>query len=118
MSRALLIGLLAGALLRVAVLASPGSPDVGTWKTWSFTAAVDPLGLYGAGGHPPERRVLRWGDVTGTTEYLPLGLYELGVVGNLYRAIDPPYRDSVWLTCLIKLPGLLAELALVVVLLT
>jgi len=117
-SRTLLIGLIAGALLRAAVLTSPGSPDVGTWKSWSFTAATDPFGLYGTGGNPPERRVLRWGDVTGTTEYLPLGLYELGVVGNFYRAIDPPYRDSVWLTCLIKLPGLVAELALVVVLLT
>lgn len=118
MSRTLLIGLIAGALLRAAVLTSPGSPDVGTWKSWSFTAADDPLGLYGTGGNPPERRVLRWGDVTGTTEYLPLGLYELGVVGNFYRAIDPPYRDSEWLTCLIKLPGLVSELALVVILLT
>ena len=118
MSRALLIGLVAGALLRAAVLTSPGTPDVHTWKAWSFTAATDPLGLYGTGGNPPHRRVLRWQEVTGTTEYLPLGLYELGVVGNLYRAIDPPYRDSAWLTCLIKLPGLVAELALVVILLT
>ena len=118
MSRTLLIGLVAGVLLRAAVLASPGSPDVPTWKSWSYTAADDPLGLYGTGGNPPERRLLRWGDVIGTTEYLPLGLYELGVVGNVYRGIDPPYRDSVWLTCLIKLPGLVSELALVGVLLT
>ena len=118
MSRALLIGLIAGALLRAAILTSPGSPDLHTWKAWSYTAAVDPLGLYGTGGTPPERRMLRWAEVTGTTEYLPLGLYELGVVGVFYRAIDPPYRDSPWLTCLIKLPGLLAELALVIVLLT
>jgi hypothetical protein len=117
-SRTLLIALITGALLRAAVLASPGTPDVGTWKTWSVTASVDPLGLYGTGGNPPERRVLRWGDVIGTTEYLPLGLYELGVVGRLYRAIDSSYRDSVWLTFLIKLPGLLSELALVAVLLT
>jgi hypothetical protein len=118
MSRALLIGLIAGAALRAAILTSPGSPDLHTWKSWSFTAALDPLGLYGTGGHPPERRVLRWGEVTGTTEYLPLGLYELGLVGSIYRGIDPPYRDSKWLTCLIKLPGLLSEMALVIVLLT
>lgn len=118
MSRALITGLVAGALLRAALLTSPGTPDVQSWKAWSFTAATDPLGLYGTGGNPPHRRVLRWQEVTGTTEYLPLGLYELGVVGNFYRAIDPPYRDSAWLTCLIKLPGLVAELALVVFLLT
>ena len=118
MSRALLIGLLAGAALRAAILPSRGSADLDTWKSWSFTAAIDPLGLYGTGGNPPERRVLRWQEVTGTTEYLPLGLYELGFVGSVYRGIDPPYRDSLWLTCLIKMPGLLAELALVLVLLT
>ncbi len=118
MSRALFIGLIAGALLRAAIIDSPGSPDLHTWKVWSFTAATDPLGLYGTGGNPPERRVLRWGEITGTTEYLPLGLYELGVVGRAYRDIDPPFRDSLWLTRLIKLPGLLSELALMVVLLT
>ena len=118
MSRGLLIGLIAGAVLRAAILTSPGSPDLHTWKSWSFTAATDPLGLYGTGGNPPERRVLRWQEVTGTTEYLPLGLYELGFAGSIYRGIDPPYRDSRWLTCLIKMPGLLAELALVIVLLT
>jgi hypothetical protein len=118
MSRALILGLIAGALLRAAILTSPGSPDLHTWKSWSFTAAIDPLGLYGTGGHPPERRVLRWADVTGTTEYLPLGLYELGVAGTIYRAIDPPYRDSDWLTVLIKLPGLAFEVLLVVLLLT
>src|SRR5262245_50592421 len=96
MSRALVIGLIAGSLLRAAVLTSPGSPDLHTWKAWSYTAAIDPLGLYGTGGSPPERRVLRWAEVTGTTEYLPLGIYELGVAGIFYRAIDPPYRDSAW----------------------
>lgn len=117
-SRALLIGLIAGAILRGLVITSPGTPDVDTWKSWSAVAVSDPLGLYGVGGTPPERRLLRWGDIVGTTEYPPFGLYQLAVVGRAYRAIDPTFQDSVWLTVLIKAPGLLAESLLVLLLLT
>jgi len=118
LSRALLIGLIAGAILRGLVITSPGTPDVDTWKSWSAVAVSEPFGLYGVGGNPPERRLIRWGNIVGTTEYPPFGLYELAVVGYAYRAIDPAYQDSPWLTVFIKAPGLLAECLLVLLLLT
>jgi hypothetical protein len=43
---------------------------------------------------------------------------EMGVVGLLYRQIDPGFGDSRTLNALIKLPGLLAEIAFVTALLT
>lgn len=118
MSRTLLIGLVAGALLRAVVLTSPGTPDVMNWKSWSYVASVDPLGLYGTGGHPPERRRVRWNSIVGTTEYPPLALYQVGAAGAVYRSIDPTFQDSPWLTVLIKSPGLLMEMLLVGALLT
>lgn len=118
MSRRLAFALLLGALLRAVVLTSPGTPDVTTWKSWSYVASIDPLGLYGTGGNPPERRLIRWNEIIGTTEYPPLALYQVGAAGAVYRRIDPVFRDSRWLTVLIKSPGLLIEMLLVGVLLT
>jgi hypothetical protein len=119
-SRRLWMGLAAGVVLRALLAPLPGTPDVGTWKTWSFAGSRDVTGLYGVGtiGGTPERGVIRWRDIEGTTEYPPLSLYELAVVGYAYRAIDPAYTDSAILTVLIKVPGLLAEIALVALLLT
>jgi hypothetical protein len=116
--RAIVAGLVLGAIVRAVVLTSPGTPDVPTWKSWSYQASTDVTGLYGVGGSPPERGVIRWRDIAGTTEYPPLALYEIAAVGRLYRAIDPGYDDSRLLTALIKLPGLVAELGAVVLLLT
>jgi len=116
--RRLVLGLVAGALLRAALLPAAGTPDVPTWKAWAFVGSTDVTGIYGVGGSPPERGVIRWRDIEGTTEYPPLALYELAAVGWLHRAIDPAFGDGVTLTALIKLPGLLAELVLVVVVLT
>ncbi|HEX5215142.1 MAG TPA: hypothetical protein VFV98_06735 [Vicinamibacterales bacterium] len=114
-----LIGwLLAGALIRAAALPLAGSADVDTWKLWSFVGATDATGFYGVGGAPPERRVLKWRDQQGTTEYLPLSLYELAVVGRIYARIDPLYADSTTLTVLVKMPALIAEIALIAFLLT
>lgn len=112
--RAVVAGLVVGALLRAVLITSPGTPDVNTWKSWSFVAASDVTGLYGVGGSPPERGVIRWNDIAGTTEYPPLALLEIAAVGRVYRALDPEYRDSPLLTALIKAPGIIAELALVV----
>jgi len=114
-----LIGwLLAGAVIRAAALPLAGMDDVDTWKLWSFVGVTDATGFYGVGGTPPERRVLKWRDQYGTTEYLPLALYELAAVGRIYARIDPLYADSTTLTVLVKLPALIAEIALIAFLLT
>ena len=109
-------GLVAGALLRGLLLPLPGTGDVLVWKVWSFTAAHDVTGVYGVGGSPPERRVLRWQGAEMTVDYPPIALFELGGVGRLYRAARPLFDDSRWLNAAVKLPGVLAELALVIVL--
>jgi hypothetical protein len=116
--RLLLLALLAGAVVRALLLPSPGTGDVGSWKSWSFQGSRDTTGLYGVGGTPPERGVIKWRDIVGTTEYPPVALYEMAAVGHLYRRIDPQYQDTPALTALIKLPGLLAELGFVIAMLT
>jgi hypothetical protein len=119
MRRGVLIAVLViGAALRAAALPLPGTVDVGSWKIWSFTAATDPAGLYGVGGTPPERRVLKWSGGATTVDYPPLALYELAIVGRLYWIVDPMYRDSPALTALVKAPGILAEVLFVGILLT
>lgn len=109
---------LLGASVRLALLPLPGSPDMGPWKSWSFAASSDVTSLYGVGGNPPERRLIRWRGINSTTEYPPLALYELAAAGRVYAAINPAYDDSPLLTSLVKMPGLVAELALVIALLT
>ncbi len=106
-------GFALGAIIRVVLLPVPGSPDVASWKTWSFGASTDATALYGVGGKPPERRVIHWRGIKSTTEYPPLALYELAVVGRIYRAIDPAYDDTPLLTALVKMPGVIAEITLV-----
>lgn len=61
-------GLLAGAVVRAWLLPLPGSPDVGSWKAWSFAGATDPTALYGVGGNPPVRRLIHWQQIEGTTD--------------------------------------------------
>ena len=117
-SRHVLLGLVFGALARVALLPGPGSPDVDSWKLWTFAGGWDVTGMYGVGGEPPERGLLVWREMRGTTEYPPLGLYEMAAVGRVYREIDPSFSDSALLTVLVKTPGIVAELALVLLLLT
>ena len=110
--------LIVGALARAMLLPLPGSPDVSSWKAWSFAAVTDPAGLYGAGGSPPERRLIRWQGIAGTTEYPPLALYELAVAGKIYAAFSTTFQDSARLTALIKSPGIIAEILFVIVWLT
>jgi hypothetical protein len=114
LSRRLLIpGLLCGSLLRALALPTPGTGDVTIWKVWSFAASHDVTGVYGVGGSPPERRVLRWHGQGMTVDYPPASLEELALVGRLYRSIDPRFEDSRTLNALVKLPGLLAEILIV-----
>ncbi len=117
-SRQVLLGLVCGALLRAALLSGPGSPDVDSWKLWTFAGGWDVTSMYGVGGDPPERGLIVWREMRGTTEYPPLGLYQMAAVGRVYREIDPAFADSTLLTVLVKTPGVLAELGLVLLLLT
>ena len=110
--------LVAGALARALLLPLEGSVDVGSWKAWSFSGSYDATALYGVGGHPPERRLLPWQGGGTTTEYPPLALYEISAMGRIYRSIDHSFSDSPLLTVLIKTPGIVAEIVLVIFLLT
>jgi len=116
--RQLALGFAIGLLLRAILLPGPGSSDVDAWKVWAFAGAWDVTGMYGVGGDPPERGLLRWGEATTTTDYPPLSVYGMGLVGRIYRAIDPTFTDSALLTALVKMPGLLAEVTFVALLLT
>jgi hypothetical protein len=87
------------------------------WKTWSYGALQQGVTrLYGVGGSPPERGIVRWGDRFTTVDYPPLALYELGAAGALYRLFDPSFRDSRLLNVAMKLLPLVAEIGLAVLL--
>lgn len=116
--RILLPGLILGAMLRISALPLGGTGDVVVWKVWSFAATSDLTGVYGVGGSPPERRVLHWQDEAMTVDYPPLTFYELAAAGHLYRWRHPLFEDSRTLTVLVKLPGLIAELLLVALVLS
>ena len=110
--------LVAGALLRLAVLLLPGMEDVPTRKMWAYGASEDLTGAYGVGGDPLEHRMLRWNGFTGPIDYPPLALDQFAAAGWVYRAIDPQFRDSLTLTVVIKAIGLLFECGFVAFLLT
>lgn len=115
--RQLIVALILGAAIRAWGLPQPGTGDVLIWKVWSFAAAHDVTGMYGVGGSPPERRVLHWRGIEMTVDYPPVSLYELGLAGKAYQALRPTFDDSPWLNVAVKAPGLLCEIALVVLLL-
>jgi hypothetical protein len=116
--RLLLPGLVLGALLRAIVLPLPGTGDLDVWKIWSFGAAHDLTGVYGVGGTPPERRLLHWHGAENTVDYPPVALGELAIAGRAYEARHPLFEDSRTLNAMVKLPGVVFEMALVGLILT
>jgi len=116
--RRVLALLVAGAILRIIVMPLPGTADLPAQKAWSYGAVQDFSGVYGAGGDPLERREIHWADQIATVMYPPMSMFEVLAAGRVYRAIRPDYADSVLLTVLIKLTGLLWEIAFAAVLLT
>ncbi len=98
-----------GLLLRIASLPLPGHDDVITWKIWSYAATQDVTGMYGVGGEPPERGVVRWGERWSTVDYPPFFLYEMAIVGRIFAALYPTYPDGWRLLIAVKLPVLLAN---------
>jgi hypothetical protein len=104
---------IAGLLVRLVALPSEGTEDVLVWKTWSYGALNQGVSrLYGVGGQPPERGLVRWGDRVTTVDYPPIALYELAAIGAVYRLFSPSFENSRWLNVAVKLPGLLAEIVL------
>jgi hypothetical protein len=109
--------ILTGALLRAAALPGPGTGDVTVFKVWTYNAARHSVSsLYGTDGiaewHP-----LEYAGVTGYVVYPPLALYELGVAGDAYWLWSRHhFPNTAALNVFIKLPSLVAEIGLVLLL--
>ncbi|MBI3263701.1 MAG: hypothetical protein HYZ58_11210 [Acidobacteria bacterium] len=118
MSRRLLgTCVLCGVLIRAAGLALPGTLDVMVWKIWSYNAArIGPTSLYGVGGNPPERRLLKYAGQATTVDYPPLALFELAVVGQIVHGLRPSYPNDAILTAALKLAPVAAEVGLTILL--
>ena len=103
--------LIAGALIRAAALPLPGTGDVGVWRNWAYSGAVDnPASLYGIGGSPPIWRTLRFNNTETQIVYPPLTPYELAVVGRLYKAFNSDsFPDGAALTIAVKALAVLFE---------
>jgi hypothetical protein len=102
-----------GLLLRLVSLPLEGTEDVLVWKTWSYGALHQGVStLYGVGGQPPERGLVRWGERVTTVDYPPVALYELAAAGAVYRLFSPSFTNNRALNAAMKLPGVLAEIAL------
>ena len=109
--------LIAGALIRIAILPI-GTPAVDdSWRAWSYHAATrGPWNLYGPRGH-----TVRFGDIDAPVVYPPLALDELAVVGLVHLALHGGrFENDVALTRTIKgaivlLDGLLAAMIFIVV---
>jgi hypothetical protein len=99
-------------VVRLATLPLPGHHDVLTWKIWSYAASRDVTAMYGVGGNPPTRGVLAWQGQETTVDYPPFFLYEYSIVGRVYRLLFRKYPNTVALLVAVKLPVLLANVAL------
>jgi hypothetical protein len=103
----------AGLLIRLLALPCEGTEDVLVWKTWSYGALNQGVArLYGVGGQPPERGLVRWGERVTTVDYPPVAPYELAATGAIYGIFSPAFDNNRFLNAAIKLPGVLAEIAL------
>lgn len=110
--RLFLVALALGLVLRLATLPLPGHDDVITWKIWSYAATTDVTGMYGVGGTPPERGIVRWGERWSTVDYPPFFLYEYAIIGRIFAWLYPQYPDGLPLLIAVKLPVLAAGAAL------
>ena len=119
MSRATFAAIiLAGALLRAAALPGPGTGDLTVFKVWSYNAARHGVAdMYGIGGSPPEWRMLEYAGAEAVVVYPPLVLYELGAAGQAYWLWSHHhFPNTTALNAFIKLPGLVAECGLALLL--
>ena len=109
--------LIAGALIRIAILPISVPAVDAPWRAWSYHAATrGPWNLYGPRGH-----TVRFGDLDEAVVYPPLALDELAIVGRAHLALNGGrFDDGVALTRTIKgavvlLDGALATLIFLVV---
>lgn len=91
--------LIAGALLRIAILPIGVAAIDESWRAWSYHAATaGPARMYGPHGH-----TVSLGDIEVPVVYPPLALYELGIVGRVHLALsDGRFPNDEGLTKTIK----------------
>jgi hypothetical protein len=91
--------LIAGALIRIAILPLSVPAVDNPWRAWSFHAATrGPWNLYGPKGH-----TVRFGDLDEPVVYPPLALDELAIVGRAHLAMHGGrFENDVALTRTIK----------------
>lgn len=106
------LALLAYLAVRGWLATTPGyPPDIGQFKLWALQAEQDGLAaLYGGGADHDFSRF----------DYPPLYAYVLRAIGWIYSFFEPDalarQADSTLLTVLVKLPALLADLAIALLL--
>ena len=114
-SRRFVAFLFLGIALRVVALPLPGTGDVGVWKAWAYYAAHHGAKtIYGVGSDAPRPNLVRWKEKDWIVEYPPLAMYVFEGAGRLYRSLDRRMPDGPAFSVAVKLPSLLAEAALVV----
>ena len=111
------VALVIGVALRIAGFPSAAGSD-GTLEGWTYVAATrGEARLYDWAAAPQDLSLRRVDGFNARGDYPPLALYELGLAGRVYRRAfggDFPRTDA-W-TAAVKVPALLAEAALVVLL--
>jgi hypothetical protein len=110
-ARGLLIAaaLIAGAILRIAILPIGVTAIDESWRAWSYHAATaGPARMYGPKGH-----TVSLGDIEVPVVYPPLALYELGIVGRVHLGLtDGRFPNDEGLTKTIKGAIVLLDAAL------
>lgn len=106
--------LVIGAAVRIAALPLAGTGDVAIFKGWSYVAAARGAArLYDWAAAPQDRSLRQFEGVNAQGDYPPLALYELEVVGRLYRrAAGGHFPDNPALTASIKALPLLADVGI------
>src|SRR5215831_13287704 len=108
-----LTALIAGALLRIAILpiAAPAIDD--SWRAWSFHAATrGPWNLYGPRGH-----TVAFAGIDAPVVYPPLALDEFAIIGRAHLAMHGGrFENDVALTRTIKGAIVLCDALLALVL--
>lgn len=120
MSRAQFAAILvAGALIRAAALPGAGTPDVITFKVWTYNAVRHGVArMYGVGGSPPERRELEYLGTATVVDYPPLALYELGAAGRLHWLWSGRrFPNNRSLNAVVKLPSMVGDAAVLLLVL-
>ena len=105
-----------------------GTLDLDIWKIWSYAGATNPIGyIYRLQGdeHPPlipayvkrvftgETAPAKWvyGPRGNYVDYPPVTPIVFALIGRSYLVLSPEFEDTPTLTFLLKVPGLIADVA-------